>query len=282
MKARIAVVTDSTADIPAQLAKERQIYVAPMHIYWEGKDLRDGIDMQPAEFYHRLETSRSVPTTSQPTLPEFTEIFQRARDEHDAEAVVVLTISSKLSGTFNAANQARKLVDFPVHVVDSLTGSLAHGLTVLSLADARDQGISPEEAVSLAQDIAARTKMIFALNTLEFLYRSGRVNNLQRILGAALRIKPILHVKDGGITLFEQVRTRRRQMNRLLEIFEETVDQSLPLRIGILHGNAIEEMQSFVDEITSRWKPALLVTNTVCAPVGVHTGPGALGFAILQ
>ncbi len=236
----------------------------------------------PDTQHHRLETSRSVPTTSQPTLPEFTEIFQRARDEHDAEAVVVLTISSKLSGTFNAANQARKLVDFPVHVVDSLTGSLAHGLTVLSLADARDQGISPEEAVSLAQDIAARTKMIFALNTLEFLYRSGRVNNLQRILGAALRIKPILHVKDGGITLFEQVRTRRRQMNRLLEIFEETVDQSLPLRIGILHGNAIEEMQSFVDEITSRWKPALLVTNTVCAPVGVHTGPGALGFAILQ
>jgi DegV family protein with EDD domain len=282
LSAEFAIVTDSTADIPPHLAQDRQIFVAPMHIYWDGEDLRDGIDIAPSAFYERLVKSRVSPTTSQPTLPEFRDIFQRAVRESGAKAVIVLTISAQLSGTYNAACQAAKLMDFPVYPIDTRTGSLAHGLTALSLADARDAGISVRDAVEFAQQLAAKTKMVFALNTLEFLYRSGRVNNLQRLLGTALRIKPILHVQNGGISLMEQVRSRRRQIKRLLELFEETVDSSRPLQLGILHGNALDDMQSFLDSITKNWQPIRIVQNTVCAPVGVHTGPGSLGFAILQ
>lgn len=282
MQPHFAIVTESTADIPPDIAAERQITMVPMHICWDGQDLRDGVDIEPVTFYERLVTSQTHPTTSQPTLPEFVEAFHKARKLTRAAAVVVLTMSAKLSGTYNAACQAAKQVDFPVFVVDTKTGSLAHGLTALAVADARDNGMVAEESVGLASRLAAQTRMVFALDTLEYLYRSGRVNNLQRILGAALQIKPILHVQEGGITLFQQVRTRRRQIKRLMGIFDELVDPSRPLRLGILHGNSFEEMQEFVDAIKDRVKPVQLVTNTVCAPVGVHTGPGSLGFAILQ
>lgn len=282
MDPQFAIVTESTADIPPELAVERQILTTPMHIHWNGQDLRDGIDIDPVTFYERLVTSPTHPTTSQPTIPEFIETFERARQVTKAAAVIVLTMSARLSGTYNAACQAAREVSFPVFALDTRTGSLAHGLTALALADARDEGISPEDGIRLAERLAARTRMIFALDTLEYLYRSGRVNNLQRLLGAALQIKPILHVQDGGITMYEQVRTRRRQIARLLKILEELVDSTRPLRIGVLHGNAFEEMQEFVGEVKRRWNPIQLVTNTVCPPVGVHTGPGSLGFALLQ
>ncbi len=282
MPPQFAIVTESTADIPPALAAERQIFTTPMHIYWDGADLRDGVDMDPIAFYERLATSRTHPTTSQPTLPEFAAVFERAKEVTGAAAVIVMTMSARLSGTYNAACKAAEMVKFPVYPIDSRTGSLAHGLAALALSEARDAGMPVDEAIKLAHELAARTKMIFALNTLEYLYRSGRVSNLQRVLGAALQIKPILHVQDGGITLFEQVRTRHRQIARLLRIFEESVDASRPLRVGVLHGNSFGEMNEFVSAITTRFKPRQLVTNTVCPPVGVHTGPGSLGFAILQ
>jgi DegV family protein with EDD domain len=282
LAARIAIVTDSTADIPADLAQERQIYTIPMQIIWGKETLRDGIDISSEEFYQRLASATDLPTTSHPPLNDFVQVYNRARDETGAEAVLLLTISSRLSGTFNAGRQAAKMTGFAVHVVDTRTGSMAHGLTALALADARDEGISPTEAVKLAPQIAARTKMIFALDTLEFLWRSGRVSHLKWLIASALRIKPILHVKDGGLALLEQVRTRKRMLERLLEIFVEVVDRSRPLRVGVLHGNAPAEMQALLAAIQTRFSPALLIQNTVCAPVGVHTGPGSLGFAILQ
>lgn len=282
MSTRFAIVTDSTADLPGALAAEQQIYTVPMHIIWDDQDLRDGIDIDSKAFYERLASSPTVPTTSQPSLDEFHAVYDRARQETGAAEIIVLTISSKLSGAYNAAVQSARAVDFPVHVVDTFTGSMAHALTALALAQERDNGISAEAAVALAQKIAAKTKMIFALDTLEYLYRSGRISNLRRWLGTALQIKPILHVKDGSIAVLDQVRTRKRMLNCLTTLFEEMVDKSKPLWVGVLHGNAIEDMQNLLDEIRSRWDPALLIENTVCAPVGAHTGPGSIGFALLQ
>ena len=257
MNAQIAVMTDSTADIPEALAAARQIYSVPMHIVWEGVDLRDRIDIDADTFYARLTTARELPTTSQPSLSELTDAYERARAETGAAAVIILTLSSRLSGVYNAASQAAKLVDFPVHVIDSQTGSIAAGLAALGLADARDAGIGPAEAVRLARDLVARTRMIFALDTLEYLYRSGRVSNLQRLLGNALRIKPLLHVKEGGIVLLEQVRTRQRMLKRLLEVFDEVVDRSRPLHVGVLHSMAPDDLQTFMEEIRQRYQPGI-------------------------
>jgi DegV family protein with EDD domain len=279
---QIAVMTDSTADIPADLAAQRGIYTVPMHIVWEGKDMRDRIDLDAETFYARLTTARELPTTSQPSLEELSEAYERARAETGAGAVFILTLSAKLSGVYNAACQAAKLVDFPVHVIDSRTGSIATGLAALGLADARDAGIGIEDAVRLARDLVTRTRMIFALDTLEYLYRSGRVSNLQRLLGNALRIKPLLHTTDGRIELLEQVRTRQRMLRRLVEVFDEVVDRARPLHVGVLHSMALDDLQAFTEEIVRRYHPTSLVQNTVCASIAVHTGPGSLGFAVLQ
>lgn len=282
MAVRTAILTDSTADIPPALAQERHIYVVPMQIIWQGETLRDGIDIDAQQFYRRLATTRELPTTSQPAPSTLAEAYRRARDETGAEGVIMLTISARLSGSYNAALEATKMVDFPAHAVDTRTGSIAHGLVALALADARDEGIAPGDAFELAQQLAARTKMIFALDTLEYLHRSGRIDNLRRLIGTALRIKPILHVKDGGIALLEQVRTRKHMLRRLSEIFDEAVDRTRPLRVGVLHGNALEDMQMLVEKIRARWSPLQLVEGTVGVSVGVHTGPGSLGFGILQ
>ncbi len=282
MGARFAIVTDSTADIPAALARTRQIYTIPMQIIWGQETYRDSVDMTSEEFYRRLVTARELPTTSHPPLYDFVQVFRQAREETGADEVLLLTISAQLSGAYNAGLQAARMADFPVHVIDTRTGSMAHGLTALALADVRDEGLSPREAVAFADETAASTKMIFALDTLEFLYRSGRISQLKWLIGTALQIKPVLHVKNGGIELLEQVRTRQRMISRLLEIFEDVVDRSKPLRVGVLHGVAREDMETLVGAIKARFSPALLVENTVCAPVGVHTGPGSLGFAVLQ
>lgn len=282
MGASFAIVTDSTADIPADIAQTRQVFTIPMQIIWGKTVSRDNIDMSSEEFYRRLVTARELPTTSHPPLNDFVQAFHQARQQTGADEVLLLTISARLSGAYNAGLQAAAMTDFPVHVIDTRTGSMAHGLTALALADVRDEGLSPREAVAYAEETAARTKMIFALDTLEYLYRSGRISQLKWRIGAALQIKPVLHVKDGGIELLEQVRTRRRMLSRLLEIFEAVVDRSLPLRVGVLHGVAREEIAALAEAIRTRFAPALLLENTVCAPVGVHTGPGSLGFAVLQ
>ena len=141
MSTQIAVMTDSTADIPQDLAARRHIYTIPMHIVWEGKDMRDRVDLDAETFYARLATAHELPTTSQPSLSELTEAYEQAHAETGAAAVCIVTLSSKLSGVYNAACEAAKLVDFPVHVIDSRTGSIAAGLIALGLADARDAGI---------------------------------------------------------------------------------------------------------------------------------------------
>ncbi|MBN1966802.1 MAG: DegV family protein [Anaerolineae bacterium] len=281
-QARVALVTDSTADMPLDLAAERGVHVAPMHVIWDGQDLRDRIDLDSAAFYARLAQSRTLPTTSPPSAQEFADIFQRARDASNAEAVLAFTISSQLSSSYHVAQQAARLVDFPVHAIDTRTGSIAHGLVVLAAADARDRGGGPEEVLRLALDAIMRTQMIFALDTLTYLHRSGRVSGLQRFIGGALQIKPILHVVAGGIALRERVRTRTRLLARLREIFDEVATRDRPLRIGVLHGAAADDLRAFVASLWAAWSPELLVEGTVGASVGIHTGPGSLGFAILQ
>jgi len=281
--ARFALVTDSTSDLPASLAEERRIYVVPMHIMWgERENLRDGIDLPHGAIYERLAREREMPTTSQPSPAEYVDAFRRAREASDAEAVIAMTMSSELSGSYFSAMQASRMVDFPAYAVDSRTGSMALGLAALAVAEARDAGVSVEAALTLAQESAARTHMIFLLDTLEYLYRSGRVDGWKRMLSDVLRIKPLLHVRNGRIDPLEVVRTRRRALERLLQLFGELVDRSKSLRVGVLHGNAPQDLEAFVAEIKARWNPAFLMQGVVSSGIAVHTGPRSLGFAMLQ
>ena len=282
MPTPIAIVTDSTSDLPADLAAARQIHVTPLHILWGKEQLRDGVDLSREAFYRRLATARDMPTTSQPSPGDFAAAFEAARHAANAEAVLAVTISAGLSGTYAAATEAARMVDFPVHVVNSRTTSGALGLFALALADARDRGTPIDTIKTLAADLTHRTRAILAIDTLEFLHRSGRVSAVRRWLGTALQIKPILYVRNGRLEPLEAVRTRQRAITRMLDIFNTWVDPDRPLHIAILHSDRPQEAEALEATLRERWNPAFSMQVIASSAVGVHTGPGAMGLTLLQ
>jgi DegV family protein with EDD domain len=282
MPSQIAIVTDSTSDIPADLARSRQIFVTPLHIIWGAESLRDGIDISRQSFYNRLAIDPIHPSTSQPTPNEFADMFQRARDATDAAKVLAVTISSALSGTFSAAKQAAELVDFPVHLVDSRTTSGALGLLAIALADLRDTGAPADEIIDKATDYVTRTRAILTIDTLKFLHRSGRVTGARRWIGTALQIKPILHVDDGHLQPLEAVRTRPKALRRMMEIFTDWIDESKPLYTAILYGTTPDDADEYEAKLAARWRPKFMMKVIASSGVGVHTGPGAMGLTLFQ
>jgi len=276
---KIAVVTDSASDLPPDLAAARKIMVVPQHVIWGQDNYADGVDITPQVFYERLARDPVNPKTSQPSPGEFAAKYREAIAANSADGVLCITVSSKLSGTYSSACTARDLMDFPVEVVDSRVATMAQCLTVLSAADACDHGLSMEEVINVAQNAAGRAQFLFTLNTLEFLHRGGRIGAAQRLIGTALSIKPILGLKDGIVVPVETVRTRKKAIDRLLEMASRYADKR-PIWVGIIHSNT-PELADFQREIQARLKPDLMVTTLTSSAVGVYAGPGAIGLGIL-
>ncbi len=282
MTVNFAIVTDSTSDLPAELARERQIYIAPLHILWGRDHFVDGVTITAQDFYARLANDPEMPTSSQPSPKEFADIYKQAVRETGAPAVIVLTISAELSGTFSSAQMGANMVDFPVEIIDLRTASIATGLPVLKLAEARDSGMSLEQACALARSYANRTQIYFIVDTLEYLHRGGRIGGARRLLGTALNIKPLLHIEHGKIEAKESIRTRKRALNRLQEIYREVNDLERPLHVGIIHANALSDAEALGSAIQAIRAPDSQLITQISAVISVHTGPGAVGFAILQ
>ncbi|HLO13968.1 MAG TPA: DegV family protein, partial [Anaerolineales bacterium] len=204
---KIAVVTDSTTYMPSELVKKYNISVAPQVLIWGDETYKDGIDMDSREFFTRLKIAKIMPTTSQVSVVSFQEIFQHLV-ENDFE-VLALLISAKLSGTIQSAVQAKELVGSAgekIHIVDSQSVAMALGFQVLAVARAIEQGASLKEAIALAEKSYEYTGVFFAVDTLEFLHRGGRIGGAQRFIGTMLNMKPILAIQDGRVDGIERIR----------------------------------------------------------------------------
>jgi DegV family protein with EDD domain len=282
MAARFALLTDTTSDLPPALAAERQIYMAPQVIVWGRETYKDGETITSPQFYKRLATAKEMPTTSRPAPVDVVALMRRALDETGAQEVVMLTVSAEVSGTYSAAQEALKMVDFPVHVLDTRTISLALGIITLRAATARDAGASPAETIELARKLALHSHALFTPGTLEFLHRGGRIGGAKHLIGTALSIKPILQLVDGRVEAVESVRTRKRALARLISLADERRDSTKPLFMGVVHGDAAEEAQALKAEIEQRWKPDLLLDGWVSPSIGVHAGPGVIGLMMVQ
>lgn len=282
MAASFALITDSTSDIPANLVKERQLYIAPLHVLWGQDNLQDGVDISIEQFHQRLASDPEHPTTSQPTPQAFADLYRLAREETGTESILVMTISADLSGTYSSAEQAAKMVDFPVRVVDVRTVTIATGLSVLQVADARDSGATLDEAEALARSMQTRTHLMFTVDTLEYLHKGGRIGGGRRLLGTALNIKPVLHVENGKVEALESVRTRKKAFSRLVELYQQTIDVSKPVHLGCLHSQCLDEAQLLLEALVARYQPASSLMTEIGPTIAVHAGPGAIGFAILQ
>jgi len=279
---KIALVTDSTTYMPPELVKKYDISVAPQVLIWGDQTYKDGIDIESREFFTRLKTAKVMPTTSQVAVVSFQEIFQDLVDK-DFE-VLALLVSSKLSGTVQSAMQAKELMDSAgqkVNVVDSQSVAMALGFQVLAVARALEEGASLKEAIAFSEKSHEYTGVFFAVDTLEFLHRGGRIGGAQRFIGSALNLKPILAIQDGKVEGIERIRTKTKAHDRVLELTIEKVAGRSPVRLATLHANAAEDAQALLARAEQALHPVESIFTEVSPTVGTHAGPGTVGLAFM-
>ncbi len=274
----IAVITDSTCTIPAELIARYKIGVAPQVVIWEGKTLYDGVDITPQQFYERLSTATVMPTTSQATVAAFQELFRPLVAAK--RPVVALLISSKLSGTVQSAVQAK--MDFPgaqIEVIDSGHAGMSLGYQVLQVARKVESGASFEEVTRYAQTVQGHTGILLVVDTLEFLHRGGRIGGASRLLGTALNIKPILEIQNGRIEPLERVRTKPKAYARILELVGEKIQGHSNVRLAAMHAAAEGDARRLLDEAAARYHPIETQMSWATPAIGAHTGPGTVAMA---
>ncbi len=279
--AKIALVTDSTGYIPADLVEKYHITVAPLILILGQEVFEDGVSIMPSEFYVRLKNSPVMPTSSQVTVSRFQQIYENLLNQ--GYEILCMVISSKLSGTLNSAVQARESLPAgaPIHIVDTNATAMAMGFQVLSVARAIEQGASMPECLALAEQAQQHSGIIFAVDTLEFLHRGGRIGGGSRFLGTALNIKPILHLRDGKVDALERVRTRKKSLARLVELVGERTGGQKPLRLAVVHANAAEEAQDLLKQASAKLGASESIFGEVSPVVGTHAGPGVVGLAYM-
>lgn len=278
----IAVVTDSTTYMPPELVKKHNISIAPQVLIWGDKTYKDGVDIQSGEFFTRLKTTKVMPTTSQVAVISFQEIFQDLVDK--GFEVLALLVSSKLSGTVQSALQARDLMGSArdkVNVVDSQSVAMALGFQALAVARAIEAGAGLKEAITLAEKSHEYTGVFFAVDTLEFLHRGGRIGGAQRFIGSALNLKPILAIQEGRVEGIERIRTKSKAQERVLELCIEKVNRRTPVRLATLHANAAEDAKALLTRAEQALKPIESIFTEVSPTVGTHAGPGTVGLAFM-
>mgnify|MGYP005832310109 FL=1 len=282
MPRQVAVITDSTSDIPADLAAKHDIHVVPLYIHFGTETLRDRVDIDTEGFFRRLTTDPHHPKTSQPTPEDFVEAYQTVREKTGAQELVVLTISSALSGTYASAEAARSRVSFPVYVLDTRHVTMGETLIVLAAAEAATQGATGPAVMDLARSLIPKVRLFFAVDTLEYLHRGGRIGTASKFIGTALSIKPVLHIHDGEVAPLERIRTKKRALARLVELVEANIDPSRPTFVSVGHGQDQEEADWLAREIETRFHPEQLVMMEVGATIGTHAGPGVVGVSFYQ
>jgi DegV family protein with EDD domain len=273
---RIAIVTDSTCDIPEEIRQKRDIYMVPLSVIWGEEALKDGEDITPQAFYKRLPIDPVHPQTSQPSVGAFANFYEQMKDD-GAEEIVAVLISDELSGTITSAEGAKDMTDLPVHVVDSRLASLALGVVVLAAAEARDAGGDVAAIVAAAKKRAEQTKVIFAVDTLEYLHKGGRIGGAAKLIGTALNLKPVLTVVDGQVEALERVRTRTKALARMLEVAADGLDKDAPLGGAVIHANAPGEAAKIAERYKEMYSLQEFMISEVTPIIGVHTGPNVIG-----
>jgi len=274
--ATVAIVTDSTADLPPQLLKQKAIRVVPLTLNFEGRSLLDGVDIRPTEFYRKLPNATTHPTTSQPSPGQFAEVYNELLADH-AE-IVSIHISEKLSGTYASALQAADMTDpARVRVIDSHLVSMSLGLLTLAASEMAAQGNSADAIVERASAMRDHVQTFFSVATLEFLRRGGRIGRASALLGSVLQVKPVLCIRDGLVTPLERVRTFDRALNRIVELSRE-VDTGKGLCVIVGHGDAEADAERVARELEP--VAETLMIQPLGPVVGAHAGPGVVGVGV--
>ncbi len=278
MKRKVAIVTDSTANIPADLLEKYDIQTIPLTVNWAGESLLDNIDITTDAFYSRLQSAKEMPTTSQPSVGQFIEFFTKVSET--AETVVGIFISEPLSGTLDSARSAaREVPDLKIEIVDSRLTAAALALLVLAAARMAEEGKDYQEIAASVREMIPKVRLLFVVDTLEFLHRGGRIGGAQRLIGSVLSIKPILQLTDGEIDSLASVRTKKKAIAHLMKMVAEDTNWRSTIHYGIMDAQSPDTADKVMNEIQQNSQPAELLRTGISPVIGTHTGPGCVGIA---
>jgi DegV family protein with EDD domain len=276
-----AIVTDSAADLPPQLARERDIAVVPLITNFGEETYQVGVDLSAAEFWAKLTASGSPFPTTAAAAPGTFQATYESRFAEGADAVVAIHVASTLSATMKSAQIARDaLVQREILILDSWSASGGTGLLALLAADLRDQGLSAADIARKVNERIADLRLYVVVETLDYLRRGGRISGAQAALGTLLSVKPIITIGEGKVEQVDRVRTRGKARERLLELLAAEPVEG----VFVLHGLS-PDVDDFKDQLLARLleRPPdeRVVTSLIGASVGAHLGPGCVGAAVL-
>jgi DegV family protein with EDD domain len=276
---KIAILTDSSANLSKDFVDHHNIKVVPLKIHWNNTNYEDGVDIAPTEFYNRLAKSTTIPTTSQPPIDEFLQIYKNLA--YDYDAIIVPLISSGISGTVSSAMTAASMFSkVPVEVIDTHSTSVGLALVVTAIAQAVADGKNLLEIKNLAEDIVQKLNLFFVVDTLEYLHKGGRIGGASKYFGTAFSIKPILYLNNQGkIDALDRVRTKRKATARLISLAIEKADGK-SAQIGIFHANAPDEADQIQEQLISQIDCKQLGIYNLSPVIGAHVGPGTVGIGI--
>lgn len=276
----VKVLVDSTCDLLPEEAAGYGLHFIPMYVTLSGRTYRDdGKELSREEFYRRLRTERELPRTSQPSIGDFEQAFQELTA--DGSELLCLTLSSKLSGTWQAAKAAVELVPSArIHVMDTRVVSVALSLLAIQAAEMASAGVPAEDIIAALESIERQFRIVFVVETLEYLQKGGRIGTASALLGTLLDIKPLLTIKDGLVQPLHKVRSKKAAKARMLEIFEASVAPGSTIAGAVAHAASPGEAQWLADELRSRYNCRRLYISEMGPVVGTHGGPGLIGAAI--
>ncbi len=275
----VKIVTDSTCDVPPHLMKELGITVVPVYTVFGDKSYRDRVDIDDDEFYYKLTHDSIHPTTSVPTPKDFADVYNRLAEQTDE--IVSIHLTSRESGTYNSAVLGKELVTGKcrVEVIDSLSVSLGCGLLVLEAAREAKAGASLERVSELVRQAVPKVHLLILVDTLKYVVRGGRLSKAHGIIGAVVKVKPMLTLKEGDLSLVGIARTKAKAVERLYEFAKSF---SRVKEAAVAYTTTPEEAKALADRVKAVFPNVPLYITRVGSSLGTHAGPGAMGIAVRE
>nr|WP_154983134.1 DegV family protein [Paenibacillus xylanexedens] len=278
MSHKVAIVTDSTADIPEELVRKYGIHVVPLRVLFGEENYADGVELTSEQFYDKLRQSAVLPTTSQPSPTDFMDVYQRLLDENPDRPIVSIHLSSGMSGTYQSAMLGKSLLEreADLTIIDSKSASYGYGLMVVHAAELAEQGKSVTEIAVAVEAMQQSRKLFFLVDTLEYLQKGGRIGKASAILGTLLNIKPILSIdEEGVIYAVEKVRGHKKAMARIIELFQrDLAGKRVNLAVG--HTADPPSAEACAEQLRGHFTLNEVIYTNIGAVIGSHVGPGVI------
>ena len=270
----IKIITDSTSDIDLKYAQELNVEVVPLKVIIDGKEYKDRIDLQPEEFYDLLVNSQTLPSTSQPSPQDFVDLYETAKNNNDS--VIVITLSSVISGTYQSANLAKDLVDYDdIYVIDSLGTTQMQRLLVLKAVALRNEGMNAQDLYTFLEAYKHRIRLFACVDTLEYLYKGGRLSRTAATAGTLLKFKPIIGFDEGKLDVFAKARGTQKATAKIIDLIQQDGEMDLDEPICIGYTGSSDGLDKFENTLRETLHFGETLHGIVGPVIGTHAGPGA-------